>query len=431
MNDLEKHIHRFIKSKNSSHYFIACSGGVDSMVLLNVFYKMGLNVSALHVNYQLRGEDSEKDQQLIEEFCRENNITCHVKRIELQKYLDLKGGNLQEEARTVRYSFFESFKTNSDVKIVLGHHADDQVETFFLNLARGSGMMGLACMLPDHNDYMRPLLPLAKNEIIAYAKSNKVKWREDVSNASNKYSRNKLRNVILPELKDAIPTLQESILFLTQIFQENQKEIELHIFPFAQSVRLIQEISFEQFDELNTYEIMELLRQLNIPLSMHSEFLKLRNADKGKRIELIHENYSEVVHENNCFHFKSKESNQFIPELKIEKIDKLPSEFSKDIVYLDPSTIKGKLQIRKWKIGDRMRPIGLKGSKLISDILTDAKVPNHLRENKFVVEDEEKIVWCAGYAVGEISKAINANNPNGILKLSLILPDEHPVSTSI
>lgn len=416
MHDLEEHIRIFFKSKIADHYYLACSGGVDSMVLLFIMHKLGLHVSALHVNYQLRGDDSEKDQLLVEEFCLIHSIPCHIKRIELQKYLDANGGNLQEEARKVRYSFFESFKTESGVKVVLGQHADDQVETFFLNLARGSGMMGLACMLPEYNDYLRPLLSFSKKDIIDYAKANAIIWREDVSNASNKYNRNKLRNVLLPELKEAIPTLQESVLFLTKVFQENQKELELRIYPIAQSVKIIEEISFEQFDSLNTYELMEFLRQLDIPLSMHSEFLKLRNAGKGKRIELNHVKYLHIIHEGDCFHFTRKDTGSELPVLKMEVVNILPSVFTKNVLFVDASLIKGKLHIRKWKIGDRMRPIGLQGSKLISDILTDAKVPNHLRENKWVVEDDEKIVWCVGFAVG-IETPENAKQ---MLKVSII-----------
>lgn len=402
MPNLEKYIQEFIKSHPSSHYFVACSGGVDSMVLLYVLYKLGVKVSALHVNYHLRAEDSEKDQELIEEVCKEYTIPCHVKSVHLQEHLDEFGGNLQEEARKVRYAFFEEYKPKAGSKIALAHHSDDQTETFFLNIARGSGIMGLACMLPENNGYLRPLLPFSKDEIISYAKSNFVIWREDVSNAGNKYRRNKLRNVILPELKDVIPTLQESVLFLVNKFQESQKELEIQIEPLTKSILETNEISFKQFDSMDTFGLMELLRQLEIPLSMHPEFVKLRNSEKGKRIEIPTNRIEEVIHEESSFYFSEKKKDSQIPALKIEIVSDLPVLFSKDILYLDPAKIKGELQIRYWKAGDRMRPVGVKGSKLISDILKDAKVPNHVREEQLVVHDEEKIVWCVGYAIGNV-----------------------------
>jgi tRNA(Ile)-lysidine synthase len=407
MNRLEKHISDSLGNDPFSHYFVACSGGVDSMVLLHILHKLGKRVSAMHVNYLLRGQDSENDQGLLEEVCQKMNVPCHVKRVDLNRYLLEKGGNLQEEARKVRYSYFGTFKLKRDFKIVLGHHADDQVETFFLNMARGSGIMGLACMLPEHKGYLRPLLPFSKEAIITYAQQNGVKWREDVSNSSNKYNRNKLRNVILPELKSAIPTLQESVLLLTRTFQETQQAIEISVKDIVQRIEKENALFFASFDTLNEFELMEILRQLDISVGVHSELLKLRTSEKGKRIDLEHEKYTCIVHEEDHFYFTGVKQSFEPPKLEITHVDRLPEKFSKDVIYLDPEKIKGNIAVRVWQAGDRMRPIGLKGSKLISDILTDAKVPNHFRSQQLVLHDDEKIIWCVGFAVGREAVATN------------------------
>lgn len=409
MNNIEQHISNFIGKNTQQHYFVACSGGVDSMVLLTIFHQLKLNVSALHVNYQLRGNDSEMDQQLIEEFCKQKNIPCHIKQIDLQKQLNEHGGNLQDEARKVRYSFFETFKANSDNKIVLGHHADDQVETFFLNLARNSGIMGLACMLPENQDYIRPLLEISKIDIVKYAHSNKIVWREDISNQSNKYSRNKLRNVILPDLKNHIPSLSESVMLMTTIFQESQLEISIQLKPIAEKVKLSHVLAFDEFDLLDEFEKIELLRQLEIPLSLITEVIKLRTAIKGKKLVVTNNSIQEIIHEGAFFYFNKAIEKTTLPILQIEQVNSLPNEFSKDILFLDSMKLKGELKIRHWEIGDRMKPIGLKGSKLISDILKDAKIPNHLRPKQFVVHDDEKIVWCVGLCVGR-EAAVTSNS---------------------
>ena len=400
MSDIEQHISKFIGKNTDKQYFVACSGGVDSMVLLTVFHELNLTFSVLHVNYKLRGIDSEKDQALIEEFCKQKNIPYHIKQIDLQKQLDELGGNLQDEARKVRYSYFESFKTNSDCKIVLGHHVDDQIETFFLNLARNPGVMGLACMLPEHNGYIRPLLTVSKDEILEFAQSKNIVWREDASNQSNKYLRNKLRNVILPDLKNQIPTLRKSVLELTRIFQRKQLEISDHIKPFIDKIKTTHILEFEEYDLFDEFEQIELLRQLEMSSGLNTELIKLRAAIKGKKLVVTNNSIQEIIHEGTFFYFKNEVEKTTIPILQIEHVYELPVKFSKDVLFLDSSKISGELKIRQWEIGDRIKPIGVVGSKLISDILKDAKIPNHLRPNQFVVHDDVKIVWCVGLCVG-------------------------------
>jgi tRNA(Ile)-lysidine synthase len=417
MSDIEQHISKFIGKNTDKQYFVACSGGVDSMVLLTIFHQLNLNVCALHINYQLRGNDSEKDQALIEEFCKQKNIPYHIKQIDLQKQLDELGGNLQDEARKVRYSYFESFKTNSDCKIVLGHHVDDQIETFFLNLARNSGVMGLACMLPEHNGYIRPLLTVSKDEILEFAQSKNIVWREDVSNKSNKYSRNKLRNVILPALKIQLPTLSESVLTLTRIFQRKQLEISEHITPFINKIKTTHILEFDEFDAFDEFDQIELLRQLQIPAGQIREIEKLRNAIKGKRILLSNnDSFQEILNEGTYFYFIKTDQINSVPVLQIVPVRELPVKFSKDVLFLDRSKISGELKIRRWEKGDRMKPIGVDGSKLISDILNDAKIPNHLRFNQFVVCDDDKIVWCVGLCVSR--EAVGQNGAD-LLKVVL------------
>lgn len=419
MADIEKHIASFLGENPLAHYFVACSGGVDSMVLVHVLHKLGKRVSVLHVNYMLRGEDSELDQSIVETVCNEKGIKAHVKRIDFNRYLKETGGNLQEEARKARYRYFETFKLKSEFKIVLAQHADDQIETFFLNISRNAGMMGLSCMLDEHNNYVRPLLPFTKEEIRAYAINQKVKWREDLSNSSNKYSRNKLRNVILPDLEHSIPTLKESVLTLVNAFQATQFELESKLKPIAESVLLSQQLSFDQFDALNEFELIELIRQLNLPASMHSEFAKLRIAEKGKLLACSHNRFCSIIREDAYFYFQKEEGFTILPKLHIEKVNELPEVFTKHELFVDPLKIKGEIAVRRWKEGDRMKPIGMKGSKLISDILSDAKIPHHARHLQLVVHDDEKILWCVGMTVSrEATSKLTTDNLQ--LKIRLI-----------
>lgn len=421
MSNLQQHIEKEWKHLANKKIFLACSGGVDSMTLLHIFIHAKWQVEVMHVNYHLRGEDSNLDQQLVEKTCSDNTIPFHLKSIKLQDLLDEKGGNLQEVARNVRYDFFEEKRILSENNyIALGQHLDDQIETFFMHLGRKSGIMGMACMPNEHQRFVRPLLPFSKEEIIEYAESNGVKWREDYSNKTNKYKRNILRNIILPELHIQFPDLKTSITTLINAFQSTQKELENKISPICLDIILSGELSFEKFDVLSQEEKNELLRQLGQKPGLLIDLEKIRNAQKGKKIKLEKSTdcqFDAIYNEKSKFLFISESKNRTIPKIKIEKIDQLPTSFTKDEIYIDLQTINGEFQLRKWKTGDRMKPIGLEGSKLISDIIKDAKVPTAEKENIFVLTDNDKILWCIGLRVSALSVAKETSTE--IMKISL------------
>ena len=422
MSNIYQHIIQKWAFLSSKKIFLACSGGVDSMTLLSIFIKAKWDVEVLHVNYNLRGQDSIDDQKLVEETCLNFNIPFHLKNIELQPILDKKGGNLQEIARQIRYDFFNEKKhLSTDNYIALGHHQDDQIETFFMHIARKSGIMGLACMKENNDRFIRPLLPFSKTEIIQFAKGNTISWREDYSNKSNKYSRNILRNILIPEITSSLPKLNESVLLLVQKFQETQLELESKISPLVKDLKLNSTLSFTVYDSLSSFEKNELFRQLEQKAGLQEEVEKLRSTQKGKKLELSSNSfeYISIIREENNFTF-IKESNTFKSNqnLIIKETDHLPSTFSKEIIYLDSNKIKGKLTIRKWEIGDRMKPLGMKGSKLLSDIIKDAKIPSHLKKDILIVKDEEKILWCVGIKIS--AEAIANDNTEKIIKVSLI-----------
>jgi tRNA(Ile)-lysidine synthase len=413
MNKIEAHIAEFCSNHQLARYFVACSGGVDSIVLLHILHKLGKTVSAVHVNYMLRGEDSEKDQEIVEQTCQTLGIPCHVKRADLNAILEKTGGNLQDQARKVRYAYFKQFTVKENFYLVLGHHADDQVETFFLNISRGGGVMGLAGMLPQNGTVLRPLLPFTKKEIIDYAQQENITWREDLSNTKSDYNRNKLRNLILPSLKDQFPDLNEQVLTLVNAFQSTQTHLEEKIRHLI-SQNKTDQLSFTDFQKMDEFERIEFLRQLEIPVQLEQAWSKLDGSQKGKIVAVSEGPYERIVAESDAFVFVRRNATKRNPELKMEMVSDLPNLFTKDVIYLNPDKIKGILQLRSWQLGDRIKPIGMKGSKLISDVLTDAKVPNSERLEQLVLCDDEKILWCVGHTV---SREALANNQSEKLKL--------------
>ena len=415
MNDPELLVSAFLHRYPVANCVLACSGGLDSMVLLDLLYRSGKKIKVLHVNYGLRGEASEADEALIREVCAKKRVALSVLNVNLYEELKLHGGNLQQKARDRRYAFFRE-QTSAEDGLFMAHHLDDQIETFFLALARGGGIRALACMPEKKGIFCRPLLSVTKESLRQYASENNVRWREDQSNQGLGYSRNKWRNGFIPQIEKSFPGIRTEIPFLVHCFQEKLNEIQIKANEFLESFRESHAIPFDWF-KLDGGEVVdELLRKLMFSHGLSKELPKLMRAQKGARLTLSHESYRMVYREEDHFYF-SVDTNVELPSIVIETVNSLPDQFDKWTIYLNPEKISGKLRIRRWKKGDRIKPIGVRGSKLISDILSDAKVPSHLRSDQLVLHDDEKILWCVGQA---ISADVSASVDTTILKVYIL-----------
>lgn len=381
--------------------YLACSGGVDSMVLFHLLRTANFKFTVLHVNYQLRGEDSEGDEKWVKEICERFDIPCEIRKFDTPKILQ-EGGNLQEITRKIRYSWFQEVLDNNPNSIVaLAHHQDDQIETFFQHIARKSGIIGMACMLDEHDHFIRPLLPYSKAEILAYAKENQIDWREDISNSQSKYTRNKLRNILIPEIEKILPNLSESVITLVNAFQQTQQFLEAEAEGTIQKIRQSQNLDFEDFDTTSENVQVEILRQLGIRASILFELQKLRKTQKGRKITI---DGMEIWKENN--HFGIYPVSIFeIPKLEITEVKELPTAFSKTTLYLDGNKIKGELKLRKWEKGDQIQALGVNGSTLISKVLTGARISSRDKENALVLCDDEHVLWCVGYKISRLAIA--------------------------
>lgn len=393
--------------------YVACSGGVDSMVLIHLLVHSGAEVHVLHVNYQLRGEDSVADEHFVRLYCEKWNLPYSVKRVDTNAYLNKHGGNLQEVARTIRYAWFSEFVQTHEY-LALGQHQDDQVETFLLALARKSGVFGLSCMLEKQGNKLRPLLSFSKQEIYQYAKEKQLSWREDASNQKLAYARNRIRNVFLPEIEKELPTFRGSVLQLIQSFQETRIELEESIADIFHTIKKQGSCGLDTYFSLHQEQKICLLHALEIPVYVFESLEKIKQAEVGKKVKSLQ---GDIV--------KSKENLVFTwflpvqkqPELLIELVSTLPEVFSTHEVYLDQTLLTGEIAIRPWKEGDQIASIGVKGTQKISHVLKDANVPKYERSNVYVVTDDEEILWCIGYKVGRTKLATSASV--SILKLSV------------
>ena len=413
--DLHSHIQSFTKQFPAEKYFLAVSGGADSMALLHVFSSLQLPIEVLHVNYHLRVNDSDLDQKLVEDFCGKKKIPFHIQSVFLKEKLK-QGGNLQELARQERYDFFEKKQHESpNTYVVLAHHQNDQIETFWLQLLRNSGMLGLAGMKEQNGIYLRPFLSISKEELVKYLEENQVIWREDVSNTKNDYLRNRLRNEVLPALKSKFPDLNENVQLLQSVLRENITEKENFLKIELEKSKISEKLSLEFVQKLDETAILLLFRSFNIPNHQLKGFLHLLTAPTGTKITWLSEGEKQTLVREKS-HLQWLKNIDFpLPKIHSEKVEHLPNQFSKSILFLDSDKIKGELTVRFWQIGDRISPPGMKGSKLISDILKDASVPHAERKNAMVLQDEEKLLACINIAVDR--SALATKNTTSILKV--------------
>lgn len=398
---------------------IGCSGGIDSMVLLHFLISHQFKVHVVHVNYHKRAEDSDLDQQFVEATCTSKNVECSVFNFSPST---VSSSNFQVAARDFRFQQFELISEKyDDSAIVLAHHSDDQIETFLMNLVRGAGILGLASMPTVRNSIVRPFLNTSKSELFDYAKLNGITWREDSSNSESNYTRNKWRNEFIPLMEKEIPTIKSSILMLIDCFQEKQIELFKKINPIVLEIQQTKTISCENFLQLSSEEKFELWRQLAQDAATFPFFEKLPSKQKGKHIEMKGE-FIQVIRESQSLYFVTINEEFNLPQWFIEKVDSIPSQFSKNELYLDSKKISGDLLLRPWKIGDRIAPIGMKGNQLVSNIIKDAKIPTQAKQRVLVLADAQQIHWVVGLKIGR--QAIATSAPN-ILKIVVLKSETH------
>ena len=419
--NIQDHLSDFLTKHSAPLYFVAVSGGLDSMCLLWALNKLNLPLHVLHVNYNLRGKESIEDENLVKDYCQRIGVPLTIHAVDFKEFLKKNGGNLQQEARNLRYLFFkEVSEKHPKSKVLLAHHFDDQMETFWLQLYRQAGMAGLSGMKAVNDRYLRPFLSVTKKELRVLAETNKIPWREDSSNSKNDYSRNRWRNEYLPFLNSKIPTLSASVAVLQNLFDQQLTTDKKKLEKWKNKILKTSKITLSEINEKPIYQLVELFKLLEIPLYNLPAILALVNSQKGSKRSWtsLSGPYNSVIREDNSLVFHTTNTKKFkLPSIEICEVIEVPKDFNKTTFYLNPEKISGKISLRKWEIGDRIHAIGLKGSKLISDVLTSAKVPNMEREQQLVLVDEEKIIACPGFCIDR--RAVSKTGDQEIIRVKI------------
>ncbi|GGZ92611.1 tRNA lysidine(34) synthetase TilS [Algibacter mikhailovii] len=412
LKQFKNHIENHLSFLKQGKLLIAISGGIDSVVLTHLCYQLDLNVALAHCNFKLRDLESEADEDFVLELADSLELEAFVQGFDTMEYAELNKCSIQMAARELRYSWFSELSAELGFDYVLtAHHADDNLETVLINFTRGTGLDGLTGIPMVNDIFVRPLLPFSSSDIETFAKEQHIKWREDSSNKSVKYLRNKLRHDVIPILKEINPSLLQS-------FKSTVDHLEATADIVEESTNAVLKRAIETMDDDKiVFKISEFKKVNNPKAYLYEVFkpygftewndvLKLLDAETGKQVyspthRLIknraHLLLSEISLETNAvfsvldLNYEKQVQTSF-GTLFFDEADAILAT-SSNLIFVDHDKLEFPLTIRKYAPGDVFYPLGMTGKKKISKYFKDEKLSLLEKENTWLLLSGNDIVW--------------------------------------
>lgn len=419
----------FIKYIEENHLFgqndnilLGVSGGIDSMVMSHLFHEAGIPSGIAHCNFCLRAEESDRDEELVRNYAAENKIPFFSIRFDTKAYAKKQGISIQMAARELRYNWFETIrKENGFAFIAVGHNLDDNIETMLINLVRGTGIAGLTGMKPATDKIVRPLLFASRRRIAEYCGLNIISFREDQSNFETKYTRNKIRHLVIPVLKEINPSVEETLSETSLRLSGINKIVSEFINSLRDRISLSRgsEIIFRVSDLKdhlsNSAIIFELFRPYGITGPLTKDLIKLLTGRTGARLftrtHVLLLNREELIVTKlgitGPFSFEIRDLSDLhsVPFIVSAEIADIYPDFNipddRYMACLDLDYIEFPMIIRSWHKGDYFYPLGMKQKKKISDYFIDRKIPLTQKEQILVLESRGNIVWVIGERIDD------------------------------
>lgn len=438
LQDFIKYIEENNLVKKDDRVLMAVSGGIDSMVMADLFIKSGTRSGIAHCNFCLRGRESYKDEELVSKYASANKIPFFSTRFKTKYYAHEKGISVQMAARELRYKWFEEIrKKNRYSCIAIAHNLNDNIETLLINLTRGTGIAGLTGIKSSGERIIRPLLFATRESIEDYCKTHKIKYREDKSNTETKYTRNKIRHLVIPVLKEINPSIEAT---LNQT-AERMREVNEIYRGYIDSIR---KNSFEQREEAvvldlhliepflhNKTILFELLRPYGINNSNLDDLLNVISGKTGgqlftqkyriikNRKEIIISGHSQNGNEN--IRINNSAELNLAPGIESARIINISSSYVVPTDYnsgcFDSQKISFPLIMRKWRPGDFFYPFGMNQKKKLSDYFIDRKFSRLEKEKVRILESGDKIVWIIGEKIDNRFRITKSTKKALILKV--------------
>jgi tRNA(Ile)-lysidine synthase len=417
LNDFQKYIDDNHLAGKSDRILLAVSGGIDSMVMADLFIRTGTRIGIAHCNFSLRGHESDKDEELVRSYAANHKVPFYSIRFGTEDYAKRKGISIEMAARELRYEWFEKTRKKFRFEsVAVAHNLNDNIETLLINLIRGTGIAGLTGMKPSANRIIRPLLFATRQVIVDYCRKHKIRYREDKSNAETKYIRNKIRHQIIPVLKEINPSIEATLIEtagrfgnMNEILSDFTDNLKKNIFTEKDGL-IIFNFNKLQSKIKNKTILYELLKPYGIT---NGNLNDLKNIIEGKTGgQLFTGTYRFIKNRNEII--ISPEDRQEVTILKVNSVTelrkvpgivsaqyiKITDKFSipadNCIACIDAHKVSFPIIIRKWQHGDFFYPFGMKQKKKLSNYFVDRKFSRLDKEKTLIIESEGKIVWIVG-----------------------------------
>ena len=415
IDKIEKHIKEKKLFSKKDKLLLAISGGADSVCLFHILRKLGYNIELAHCNFQLRGRESMDDEEFIKSLAKKHNVNLYRKRFNINEYAKKNQFSIQMAARNLRYDWFEKLLKKYNLnKIVVAHNNDDKIETFFINLLRGTGLKGLSSIKPKAGNIVRPLLVLSRKNIESHLAEIDADYRTDSSNRDIKYLRNKIRHNLIPVLKDINPEFNKIMIKNISNFDSIYKIINKNILQIKQ--KLI-------FKERETYkvDIKNLLKLNNSEAIIHEIFSEYGFTQIDKIIQACRSQSGKIFYSKN---YQLVIDREYIIIEKIEELEaerdilisenlinypismslrilNKPVDYNTNCANLDFDKLSFPLKLRKWKKGDRFQPLGMNNFKKLSDYFIDQKYSILEKKRQWILCSGDDIIWIVGNRIDE------------------------------
>ena len=430
LQKFKKHINANFPFLKDKKLLIAISGGLDSVVLTTLCNQLNFDVSLAHCNFNLRGKESDLDEESVVKLSQKSSNQIFTIHFNTEKYAKENKLSTQIAARELRYNWFQELITTHKFDFVLtAHHADDNLETFLINLTRGTGLDGFTGIPKVNGNIARPLLAFSREEIAVFAKTDNIVWREDASNASTKYIRNKIRHQVIPSLKEINPNLLDSFAKTSTNLQESKQVIEDRIAEVSEDcittksgIIKIDILKIRELSNSKAY-LYQLLKEYNF--TEWNDVYNLLSAQSGKQVFskthrllkdrdfllLSKSNETKEVREESFF-IKENELETLNPiHLIFESVQEVSTE-NKQTIYIDKDLLKFPLIVRKRENGDYFYPLGMQGKKKLGKYFKDEKFSLLEKENTWLLcNSDNEIIWVINYRQDK-RLSINKNSKN-------------------